>query len=49
MLGEYIDHHVGEEEQELFPQCRASAMDLRDLGIRLAARKDELMSVARTS
>ncbi|MEO8310631.1 MAG: hemerythrin domain-containing protein [Caldimonas sp.] len=44
VLGEYIDHHAGEEEQELFPECRASGMDLADLGVRLAARKAELMS-----
>jgi hemerythrin superfamily protein len=43
VLGDYIDHHVREEQDELFPKCRDSAMDLQDLGARLAARKDELM------
>jgi hemerythrin-like domain-containing protein len=44
VLGEYIDHHVGEEERELFAKCRRSGMDLGDLGARVAARKDELMN-----
>ena len=44
VLGEYIAHHVEEEESELFPECRESDMDLKALGIKLLERKQDLLS-----
>lgn len=44
VLGEYIRHHVEEEETEMFPECRDSEMDLKALGEQLRVRKEELMA-----
>jgi hemerythrin superfamily protein len=46
VLGEYIDHHVEEEETEMFPESRESDLDLKAVGAQLAARKEELLSQA---
>ena len=43
VLGEQIDHHVEEEQNEMFEKVRKSDLDLEALGERLSMRKQELI------
>jgi len=45
VLGEYIDHYVKEEQNELFPKLKGK-LDMKEIGARLQARKAELMAAA---
>ena len=44
VLGESVNHHIREEQNEMFPKVRKTKLDLRELGMRMAFRKEELMS-----
>jgi hemerythrin-like domain-containing protein len=44
VLGEEIEHHVKEEEEEMFKQAKKSGLDLMALGQEMAQRKQEILS-----
>ena len=44
VLGEYINHHVEEEEGQMFPKARRAKVDLEGLGEQIKQRKQALQS-----